>query len=262
MSSDGIPQIQTPDSIILKPAQTWKNHIVAYFHGKPPSPVKIFADLNPIWGSKGHISIKNHSPGVFLILIPNLDIRNWVLEVGFWHSGNCSITVIPWETNLKIRKMKLVHAPVWVLFRRVPRELWSEVGFSTIASAVGIPVHTEFPNIKSYTNGVVKLRVVIELAKKRANSVRITDKLGNSVLVLTEIQNLPPRCGNCREFGHFDLRCPMSSPPLTPSKAKSPLAVEKAIVEADCTPSQKILVVKEKISARSYCRMVSFFFSS
>ncbi|CAA7022641.1 unnamed protein product [Microthlaspi erraticum] len=95
MSSDGIPQIQAPDSIVLKPVTTWKNHIVAYFHGNPPSSAKIFSDLNPIWGSKGNISIKHHSSGVFLILIPNLETRNWVLDVGFWHSGNCSITVTP-----------------------------------------------------------------------------------------------------------------------------------------------------------------------
>ncbi|CAA7034513.1 unnamed protein product [Microthlaspi erraticum] len=177
MSSDGILQIHAHDSIVLKPATTWKNHIVAYFHGNPPSPAKIFSDLYPIW----------------------------------------------------------VHAPVWVLFRRVPRELWSEVGFSTIASAVGIPVHTDFPNIKPYSNGVVKLRVVIELAKKRANSVRITDKLGNSVLVLTEIQKLPPKCGNCKEFGHLVLRCPLLTVPVPIVRsnaksvvdeiAKSPLAV-------------------------------------
>lgn len=245
ISSDGIPQIQAPDSIVLKSAQTWKNHIVAYFHGNPPSPAKIFSDLNPIWGLKGSISIKKHSPGVFLILIPNVETRNWVLDVGFWHSGNCSITVTPWEANRNFQKMKLLHAPVWVLFRRVPRELWSEVGFSTIASAVGIPVHTEFPNIKPYSNGVVKLRVVVELAKKRANSVRITDKLGNSVLVLAEILKLPPRCGICREFGHLALRCPTPVTPRAPAQSKVQQDRKRTCVEADGNFSPDILVFKE-----------------
>ncbi|CAA7028588.1 unnamed protein product [Microthlaspi erraticum] len=56
--------------------------------------------------------------------------------------------------------MKLVHAPIWVVFRRVPPELWSEVGFNTMASAVGIPVHSESPTLKPYTNGIVKLKLL------------------------------------------------------------------------------------------------------
>ncbi|CAA7062302.1 unnamed protein product [Microthlaspi erraticum] len=48
-SSDGIPEIQAPNSITLSSSQKWKNHIVAYFHGTPPSPAKIFSNLNPIW---------------------------------------------------------------------------------------------------------------------------------------------------------------------------------------------------------------------
>ncbi|CAA7013481.1 unnamed protein product [Microthlaspi erraticum] len=244
ISSDGIPQIQAPNSIVLSSSRMWKNHIVAYFHGNPPSPAKIFSDLNPIWGLKGRISIKHHSSGVFLILLPDVETRNWVLDVGFWHSGNCSIIVTSWEVSTDIRKMKLVHAPVWILFRRVPPELWSEVGFSTIASAVGIPVHTEFPNIKPYTNGVVKLRVVIELAKKRANSIRIKDKFGNSALVLMEVLKMPPKCGNCKEFGHLNLRCPASilKPGLQLPKPQEPapsVCLEEAHSDSNSIPPQQ-----------------------
>ncbi|CAA7058379.1 unnamed protein product [Microthlaspi erraticum] len=243
MSSDGIPQIQAPDSIVLSSAQIWKNHIVAYFHGNPPSVAKIFSDLNPIWGLKGLISIKHHSPGVFLILIPNLDTRNWVLDVGFWHSGNCSITVTPWEPSSSTRRMKLVHAPVWVLFRRVPPELWSEVGFSTIASAVGIPVHSKFPNIKPYSNGVVKLR---------ANSIRIKDKFGNFALVLVEVLKLPPKCSNCREFGHLELRFPSTIVPLAPmaqllAKSSTPSKGTSSPRSVPAT-SKEVLVVEDSES--------------
>lgn len=55
---------------------------------------------------------------------------------------------------------------------------------------------------------MVKLKVVVELAKLRPSSVRVSDKLGNSVLISAEYPQLPPKCGSCGEFGHFDLRCP------------------------------------------------------
>lgn len=128
--------------------------------------------------------------------------------MAFWHSGNCSFTVQLWHPSINLSEMKLVHAPVWVLFKKVPLELWSLLGFSTMASAVGFPVHSEHSELKPYTNGVVKLRVVIELDKPHPSSVRVTDKLGNSVHLPVEFLKIPPKCGGCGEFGHLRLRCP------------------------------------------------------
>ncbi|VVB06411.1 unnamed protein product [Arabis nemorensis] len=207
-SDDGTPMVKAPASITLGSSQIWKDHLVAYFHGIPPSPAKIFSDLNPIWGKQGRISVKHQSARICLIYIPCAITRQWVLDVGFWNSGNCSFTVSPWSPSADLSPMKLVHAPVWVLFKKVPPELWSLVGFSTIASGVGIPVHSEFPKLSPYSNGVVKLKVVVELEKKQPSSVIVTDNLGNSVMVSAEFPKLPPRCGSCLEFGHLDLRCP------------------------------------------------------
>ncbi|KAL0728626.1 hypothetical protein Bca4012_024719 [Brassica carinata] len=211
VSTDGIPSIRAPDSITLVSSTVWKDHLVAFFHGRPPSPAKVFADLNPIWGKNGNISVKQHSKFSLLIYIPCPVIRQWALDVAFWHSGNCSFTAMLWHPSLNLSEMKLVHAPVWVLFKKVPFELWSLMGFSTMASAVGFPVHSEHPDLKPYTNGVVKLRVVIELDKPRPSSVRVTDKLGNSVFLPVEFLKIPPKCGGCGEYGHLRLRCPQPS---------------------------------------------------
>lgn len=211
VSVDGISSIKAPESITLTSSTVWKDHIVAYFHGLPPSPAKVFNDLNPIWGTNGNISVKNHSKRSCLIFIPCPIIRQWVLDVAFWHSGNCSFTAMLWHPSLNLSDMKLVHAPVWVLFKKVPPELWSLLGFSTMASAVGFPVHSEYPDLKPFSNGVVKLRVVIELDKPRPSLVRVTDKLGNAVSLPVEFLKLPPKCGGCGEHGHLRLRCPQPS---------------------------------------------------
>lgn len=79
MDEDGIPSVQAPDSIVLKSSTLWKDHLVAFFHGTAPSTAKIFSDLNPC---------------------PM--IRQWVLEAGLWHSGNCSFTMALWTPNLKM----------------------------------------------------------------------------------------------------------------------------------------------------------------
>ncbi|KAF2606790.1 hypothetical protein F2Q68_00045808 [Brassica cretica] len=43
------------------------------------------------------------------------------------------------------------------------------------------------------------------------NILPLVDKLGNSVNIYAEYLKLPPKCGICSEFGHFDLRCPVAS---------------------------------------------------
>lgn len=210
-SADGTPTVKAPDSVVFRPSQTWKGYLVAQFHGNPPSPTKIFNDLNPIWGKQGRIRVKYHSKGVYMIYIPCEVLRQWVLDVGFWHSGNCSFTVSEWTPNLVLTKMKLDFAPVWVLFKNVPIELWSFEGFSSFASGVGFPVQSEFPKLKPYSNGIIKLKVVIKLDGKKPKVVKVVDKMGNSVSVYAEYLKLPPKCGICSEFGHFDMRCPTPS---------------------------------------------------
>lgn len=82
-------------------------------------------------------------------------------------------------------------------------------------------MQSEFPTIKPFTNGITKLRVEVVLATAKSTSVRVKDKLGNSVVVFAEILKLPPHCNLCEEFGHLPLRCPF---PRAHSKAPADLA--------------------------------------
>lgn len=208
-TDDGTPVVKAPDSVILKSSVIWKDHLVAQFHGTAPSPSKIFADLNPIWGKHGRIRVRYHSKNVCLIFIPCELSRKWVLDVGLWHSGKCAFSVSPWTPNINLAPVKLEYAPVWILFRGIPQELWSLEGFSTIATGVGFPIQSEFPKITPYSSGAVKLRVTIELARKRTPSVKVVDKMANSVFISTEYLKLPHKCGTCLEYGHSELRCPL-----------------------------------------------------
>lgn len=233
-TDDGTPVVKAPDSVILKSSINWKGYLVAQFHGNAPSPTKVFADLNPIWGKQGRIRVRHHSKNVCLIFIPCEIIRKWVLDVGLWHSDKCAFSVFEWTPNINLAPMRLEYAPVWVLFRGIPQELWSQECFSTFATGVGIPVQSEFPKLPPFSNGVVKLRVIIKLAAKRASSVKVVDKLGNSVFISAEYLKAPHKCEICSEFGHSELRCPdRQSPVLDLDKAApSVIPAVPAIVPA------------------------------
>lgn len=88
-------------------------------------------------------------------------------------------------------------------------------------------MHSEFPSLAPYTNGITKLKVVIDLYGKRPPLVRVKDKLGNSVLIEASYPKLPPQCSLCSEFGHLQLRCPQALPKATATvdhPHRSPLA--------------------------------------
>lgn len=108
---------------------------------------------------------------------------------------------------------KLVHAPIWVLFRNIPPELWSLVGFSTIASGIETPVHSELSKLNPYSNGVIKLKVVVELDKPQSSYVRWGTPCWSQL-------NSP---------GHLGLRCPSTTAP--------PVLIGHKVVQSSAIPA-------------------------
>ncbi|KAG7577371.1 Endonuclease/exonuclease/phosphatase superfamily [Arabidopsis thaliana x Arabidopsis arenosa] len=207
LSEDGTPKVRAPASVILKASDTWKDHIVAHFHGSPPPAGKIFVDLNPIWGKDGRINIRCLPNGLVLIFIPSEATRKWVLEVGCWQAGNCLFSVTAWSPTATLTPLKLVSLPIWVILKDVPPQLYSLPGLSTIASGIGEPLHTEKYQLPPLAMDT-RIKVEILLKKVLPQSVLVTDDDGNEVRIWVEYPRLPPKCDYCKEFGHLYHRCP------------------------------------------------------
>lgn len=229
-TEDGTPKVRAPASVILKASDTWKDHLVAHFHGNPPPPGKIFVDLNPIWGREGRINIRCLPNGIVLIFIPSEATRQWVLEVGCWQAGNCLFSVSAWSPTASLTPLKLVSLPIWVILKDVPPQLYSLPGLSTIASGIGEPLHTEKHQLPPLTVDT-RIKVEILLKKNLPQSVLVADDDGNEVRVWVEYPRLPPKCDFCKEFGHLYHRCPTapvisttSSPTENPSKSQQSLS--------------------------------------
>lgn len=220
-TEDGTRKVRAPASVILKSTDTWKDHIVAHFHGNPPPPGIIFVDLNPIWGKDGRINIKCLPNGIVLIFIPSEATRKWVLEVGCWQAGNCQFTVTAWSPTATITPIKLVSIPIWAILKDVPPQLYSLPGLSTIASGIGEPLHTEKYQLPPLAVDTL-IKVEILLKKNLPKSVLVEDDDGNEVRVWVEYPRFPPKYDYCYEFGHLYHRCPtapdISNPPAQGDK--------------------------------------------
>lgn len=180
---------------------------MAHFHGRRPSVNKIIADLNPVWGKFGNITVRTVSDTCVLIFIPSVQTREWVLLVGYWQADRCSFSVYPWTADGNLAAQELLFAPTWVVLKNVPPQLYSLDGISVIASGVGEPLHTEKSRLDPYHLGDTKVKVEIDLSKTPPAVVEVRDSQGNSVRIDVEYPSLPPKCINCGKFGHLLNRC-------------------------------------------------------
>ncbi|KAG7572779.1 F-box-like domain superfamily [Arabidopsis suecica] len=169
---DGTPVVVAPPKVLLKAGEMWKGHIVAQFHGLYPPSTKIFSDLNPIWGRYGNITVRIISETVALIFIPSVATREWVFDIGFWQTGNCSCTVYP----------------------------WSPEGISVIASGIVELLHTERSRLDPINIGTMKVKVVIQLDKTLPSTVVVKDVQRNIARVAVEYPRPPPKCLNCGRY--------------------------------------------------------------
>ncbi|KAJ4904266.1 Uncharacterized protein Rs2_18217 [Raphanus sativus] len=206
---DGIPVVLAPETVVLQASESWKDHIIAHFHGRCPAPAKIFNDLNPVWGKHGNITIHALSQTACLIYVPSVSTRQWVLEIGYWQVDNCAMTAVPWTAEASLEQQELVTAPTWVILKSVPPQLYSLDGISVIASGIGDPLHTENSKLEPFHFGDTKVKVEIKMENPPPIAVIVRDSYGYSVRVNVEYPRLPPQCCNCGKFGHMLKYCLM-----------------------------------------------------
>ncbi|KAJ4889324.1 hypothetical protein Rs2_29072 [Raphanus sativus] len=242
--ADGTPMVQAPTLVLMKTAEIWKDHIVAHFHGTCPPPGKIFADLNTVWGKFGDITISMRSENSCLIYFPNVQSREWVLQVGYWQVDHCAVSVFPWTAEGTLQDLELRFAPTWVILKSIPPQLYSLDGISVVASAIGEPLHTEKSRLEPYHFGDTKVKIEIDLSVLPPEVVEVRDAENNSVRIKIEYPKLPPKCCNYGKFGHLMNRCP--KPPMK-RKFQHPAREKERVKVAMAPPSVSVSESKMEV---------------
>lgn len=258
---DGTPVIQAPESVLLQTSELWKDHVVAHFHGRRPSAEKIIVDLNPVWGKFGRITVRTVSDTCVLILIPSVQTREWVLQVGYWQADQCAFSVYPWSADGNLVAEELLFAPTWAVLKNVPPQLYSLDGISVVASGIGEPLHTEKSRLDPYHFGDTKVKVENYLSHSPPEVVEVSDSQGNVVRVKVEYPSLPPKCINCGKFGHLMNRChkPLMKKAFT-QKKEAVISVVKCKEDVSLVePSQEVekdgpIVQEDKKKSRARSR--------
>lgn len=155
----------------------------------------------------------------YLFRIPNSHTRNHVINQRLWKIDSQTMFVAKWEPRLTPEKPELISAPVWVEFRNVPHQFFSEEGFEHIAGMVGHP-NDLHPSTANMTNlEVAKVLTVVDLRKPLPEVVNVKFQSGQICRIGVSSPWIPPICSHCKGVGHSLKRC--ANAPVTCSKCIS-----------------------------------------
>lgn len=201
--------VTIPNTVIERNRHRWEEFILAQFHGKAPSPGALHAITNSIWSSKlRNISVSKLTGKSYLIRIPCPQTRKRVLSQGMWHIEKQSMFVAKWEPGLQPELPELTSALVWLEFRNVPPQFYSEEALEHIAGLVGDPLFLH-PNTANMLNlDVARVFTIVDPSKALPEAVNVRFESGHTQRIDVSCPWLPPTCEHYNEVGHSIKRCP------------------------------------------------------
>ncbi|XP_039044398.1 uncharacterized protein LOC120183865 [Hibiscus syriacus] len=150
------------------------------------------------------VQVRYAGNNLFVFSFSSVKARDWILENGPWHVLNKHLILRKWEPNLEKLSFDLSSLPIWVHLYNIPLELYSRLGLSYVASAIGTPLSMDFVTAGKSHLEYAKLCVEIGANDVIPNFVEVELKDGNKASIVVEVPWMPVRCKTCKIFGHSD----------------------------------------------------------
>ncbi|XP_039032991.1 uncharacterized protein LOC120168280 [Hibiscus syriacus] len=202
---DGTPFVLPSPEIIEAGISEWRLSLVGQFLGATPSFASLQRIVDSLWsktlgGSRVQVSYAGNN--LFIFSFDSESARDWVLVNGPWHVQNKTLILRKWEPSFKSFSFNLTKILVWVHLFNVPLELFSRVGLSYIASAIGIPLSMD--NIIALKSRLEFAKVYVEIGVNDTipKFIDVAIKDGQKTSIYVEVPWLPPSCKKCKVFGH------------------------------------------------------------
>lgn len=179
---------------------SWDNCLLGYFlDGKMPYNL-LCATARSVWKENAPMSIKQIGTCYFFEFRDEA-CKLQVLEGGPYFFSRRYLVLTDWRRMLVPTTEHPPTIPAWVKLHKLPLECWTESSFSRIASSIGKPIHVD-----EATAGRKRLdfaRVCVEISAKDELPEEIVVRAnGETAAIRVEYQWLPPKCPECKVFGH------------------------------------------------------------
>ncbi|KAL2252839.1 UNVERIFIED_CONTAM: hypothetical protein Sindi_0078600 [Sesamum indicum] len=140
---------------------------------------------------------------------------------GPWLFQGQPIVLQKWEPGLVLRKLQHTQVTVWIKFRHLPVEFWTEEGLSMVASGVGKPLYPDAITRACTRLDFARVCVMLDVTSNLPKHIIIMnpDEDGGEspCKVDVEYEWLPQKCNSFMTLGHSAKDCVLNKPkPVTP----------------------------------------------
>ncbi|GKC53581.1 RNA-directed DNA polymerase, eukaryota, reverse transcriptase zinc-binding domain protein [Tanacetum coccineum] len=191
---DGREVVIFDEELVKEGSRKWSLTLCGHFVGYKMSYYELRYNLVRMWGKYGLKEIVTQN-GVFLFKFRESDGMEFVLENGPWMVNNKPLMIQKWGHDVVIDKSEQKTLPCWIKLHNVPLEAWTSNGISAIASGLGKSLIIDKTTTK-------KIEICYKNNDKRTKC---------SKFVKVEYSWKPPKCCECKVFGHTENTCGLKS---------------------------------------------------
>ncbi|KAL5709228.1 hypothetical protein ACHQM5_019940 [Ranunculus cassubicifolius] len=138
---------------------------------------------------------------------PNENARDDALEIGSFHIASQFFLVQPWRPFIEADLHELKTMPIWVILHKFPNDMWDELGFSQVASAIGKPMYPDKQTESKIRTEFARVCVEVDTECTYPEFVPVVIEGGKRLSIPVEYKWKPPLCHTCKVFGHSQFKC-------------------------------------------------------
>lgn len=209
---DGDQRVIVPKEILQNAKPLWEDFLIGKFLSDAPHVGKIHVVVNKIWrlGDKSSmidVYPVNHNTVKFRVR--NGSMKQRILNRGMWNILNIPMIISKWSPFAEEAQPALKSIPLWVTLKKVLPSLFTDKGFEFLASAVGklIKLHPKTEACHSFDEA--QLFIEANLTKELPRTYHFLGEEEGELDANVEYSYpwLPPKCVNCRKWGHYEDDC-------------------------------------------------------
>ncbi|KAI8531013.1 hypothetical protein RHMOL_Rhmol11G0104400 [Rhododendron molle] len=135
--------VSPPPDVVNLGLDKWKDCVVGYFLDRKLHFKAVKSIAESVWARFGLVDALGNEEGFFFFQFNKPGAFRDLVEAGPWHFGGKLLILKQWHPQMNLEKDQLKNIPIWAQCYNIPLELWTALGLSYVASAVGRPLYAD-----------------------------------------------------------------------------------------------------------------------
>ncbi|XP_074293298.1 uncharacterized protein LOC141620281 [Silene latifolia] len=170
--------LQLEEEDVVEEVNLWSQAVVCFILGANPPWKIIEGFIRRIWTKFNIDKISFMHNGIFLVRFKTMEMKNKVLQSGYYMFDNKPLIVKEWVKDLEMKKEDVKTVPAWIRLHSLPLKFWGK-GLPKIASLVGKYVKSDGATEERTRLGYARVMVEMEVDQKLPGKVEFKDEKGS-----------------------------------------------------------------------------------